>query len=159
VIVAGRRAERLAAARRLGADETYDVRGIPDLISTLKARTEGGRGADKVIEAVGSGSTWETAIAIARKAATVSLFGGCPAGTTVPLDTHRIHYDELTLRGTFHHTPQTIRAALKLICDGSVPAHEFVQGHAPLSELPRILDGYAHGTLHTIKTAILPPHS
>ena len=159
VIVAGRRAERLAAAQRLGADETYYVRETSDLISTLKARTEGGRGADKVIEAVGVGLAWETAIALARKAATVSLFGGCPTGTTVLLDTHRIHYDELTLKGTFHHTPQTVRAALKLICDGLVPAHEFIGGHAPLSELPRILDGYAHGTLSAIKTAILPPQS
>ncbi len=156
VIVAGRRAERLGVAERLGADETFDERGFSDLISTLKARTEGGRGADKVIEAVGVGSAWETAIALARKAGTVSLFGGCPAGTTISLNTHRIHYDEITLKGTFHHTPQTTRAALNLISDGSLPAHEFIQAHAPLSDLPCILNGYAHGTHNAIKTAILP---
>lgn len=159
VIAAGRRTERLDVAHRLGAAETYDVHDYPDLVSTLKARTDGERGADKVIEAVGVGSAWETALALARKAATVSLFGGCPAGTTVPLDTHRIHYDELTLKGTFHHTPQTVRTALELIAGGNIPAHEFIQARAPLSELPRVLHGYAHGTHSAIKTAILPPHA
>ena len=159
VLAAGRRAERLAVAKRLGADEIFEERDTPDLISMLKSRTEGNRGADKVIEAVGVGAAWEAAIALARKAGTVSLFGGCPAGTMISLDTHRIHYDEITLKGTFHHTPQTVRAALKLIVDGSVPAHEFVQEYAPLSDLPNILNGYAHGTRNAIKTAIVPPQS
>ena len=105
------------------------------MLGTIRARTEEAQGADKVIEAVGQPQAWETAIAIARKAATVSLFGGCPTNTSITVATHRIHYDELTLKGTFSHTPDTFRRALALIVDGKIPARKFRQAHAPLAEL------------------------
>ncbi len=158
VLAAGRRRERLALAARLGADEVYDVAEMDDPISVLKARTEGQRGADKVIEAVGTPAAWEMAVTIARKAATVSLFGGCPAETAISLDTHRVHYDELTIKGTFHHTPQTIRKALALIAAGHVPARDFIQQRAPLAELPRILASLLNGN-SAVKIAITPPHA
>ena len=156
VLAVGRRAERLALARRLGAAEVYDLAQTPDIVATLRGRTEGGRGADKVIEAVGRPEAWEQAIAIARKAAIVNLFGGCPAGTSIPLDTHRIHYEELTLKGTFHHSPRTFAAALRLIANGDVPAREFIQQRAPLSALPEILASLANGTNSAVKVAIDP---
>ena len=146
VLVAGRRASRLSLASRLGAQETFDTSENPNLEEVLRSQTEGGRGADIVIEAVGRPEVWETAISLSRKAGVVSLFGGCPAGTKVSVDTHRIHYDELTLKGTFHHTPQTIRKALALISSGEVPASEFIQQRATLTELPHILAGLANGT-------------
>ncbi|HEU5319820.1 MAG TPA: alcohol dehydrogenase, partial [Methylomirabilota bacterium] len=31
------------------------------------------------------------------------------------VDTRRAHYEELTLLGTFHHTPDTIRRAIDLL--------------------------------------------
>jgi L-iditol 2-dehydrogenase len=156
VLAVGRRTTRLELAMRLGADEVFDTQAIDDIVGTLTARTEGGRGADKVIEAVGTPAAWETAIVLARKAGTVSLFGGCAAGSRIALDTHRIHYDELTLKGTFHHTPQTIRTALDLIEAGEIPAAALIQNEAPLSDLPTVLADLAHGRSHAIKTAIVP---
>ena len=156
VIAAGRRPERLKLALELGANEVFDERETPDLISTLKARTEAGRGADKVIEAVGTPEAWQTAIALGRKAATISLFGGCPKDTTITLDTHRLHYDELTLTGAFHHTPRTFRAALNLIRSGDVPARAFISETVPLAELPAVLAALAAGTSRAVKVAIAP---
>jgi L-iditol 2-dehydrogenase len=124
----------------------------------LRGRTEGGRGADKVIEAVGAPRAWEMAIALARKAGTVSLFGGCPTNSAISIDTHRIHYDELTLKGTFHHTPQTFRTALRLLTEGSIPAAPFLQRHAPLQELPGVLAAFAGGRMPAIKVVIEPPN-
>ena len=155
VLAAGHRPERLALAARLGAEEVLDTAEVSDIVTALKARTEGGRGADKVIEAVGTPEAWEMALAVARKAGVVSLFGGCPAGTSIAVDTQRIHYDELTIKGTFHHTPRTVRAALELIATGHVPAREFIQQHAPLSALPRVLTELAAGS-SIVKSAILP---
>jgi L-iditol 2-dehydrogenase len=155
VLAAGRRKERLELAADLGAEEVFDERAIPNLAETLRARTEGGRGADMVIECVGRPEAWELAISLARKAGRVSLFGGCPADTSIRLDTHRIHYDEITLKGTFHHTPRTVRRALQLIACGQVPARDFIQRRASLLELPGILAELAAGS-GPVKTAILP---
>ena len=155
VLAVGRRSSRLKVAKKLGAEETFDEAEIPNLQELLLSKTDGGRGADVVIEAVGKPETWEQAISLARKAGTASLFGGCPAGTSISVDAHRVHYDEITLKGAFHHTPQTIRRALELIASGEVPASEFIQQHAPLSELPQILAGLAVGT-GPIKAALIP---
>jgi L-iditol 2-dehydrogenase len=70
-----------------------------------------GEGADVVIEAAGTAEAWQRAIALVRPGGTVLLFGGLPTGTVLPVDAGRLHYEELTLRGAFHHTPATVRAA------------------------------------------------
>ena len=64
-----------------------------------------GRGADVVIEAAGSEQAWLDAVEIVRPGGTVVLFGGLPGDARPPVDAYRVHYEELTLRGSFHHTP------------------------------------------------------
>jgi L-iditol 2-dehydrogenase len=49
----------------------------------------------------------------------VVLFSGLSAGAEVALDAFRLHYDELTVRGAFHHTPATVRAALAFLASGA----------------------------------------
>jgi L-iditol 2-dehydrogenase len=158
VLAAGRRQDRLELAAHLGAAEVFDERAVPNLADELKSCTEGGRGADMVIECVGRPEAWELAISLARKAGRVSLFGGCPADSSIQLSTHRIHYDEITLKGTFHHTPQTVRRALELIATGQVPAGEFIQRRAPLTDLPVLLAELAAGG-GAVKTAVIPGHA
>lgn len=156
VLAVGRRPGRINLADELGAAEVFDERDLKDIVATLRAHTEEGKGADKVIEAVGHPQAWETAIAIARQAGTVSLFGGCPTNTSITLDTHRIHYDELTLKGTFSHTPDTFRRSLALISEGIIQPRHFIQKYASLSKLPGVLASLANGTEDAIKTCILP---
>jgi threonine dehydrogenase-like Zn-dependent dehydrogenase len=36
----------------------------------------------------------------------------------VPLDTHRLHYSEIAVRGAYHHRPETARRALELLAAG-----------------------------------------
>ncbi len=53
VIAVGKRDSQMRAAERLGAVAAYDVSKIDDPVSLVRQLTEGGRGADAVIEAVG----------------------------------------------------------------------------------------------------------
>ncbi|MCC2670346.1 MAG: Threonine dehydrogenase and related Zn-dependent dehydrogenase [Armatimonadetes bacterium] len=142
VLVAGRREARLRAATALGAAVVLDAAASPT--DWVHAHT-GGRGADRVIEAVGQPEAWETAISLVRKGGTVNLFGGCPAGTSITVDTSRLHYDALTLLGTFHHTPATIREALRLLAAGAIPAGELIQERLGLDGLPARLPELARG--------------
>jgi L-iditol 2-dehydrogenase len=144
VLVIGRRADRLRAAAAKGAAATFDTECGASAVDWVRAETEG-RGADRVIEAVGRPETWSQAIELVRKGGVVNLFGGCPAGTQLSIDTTRLHYDALTLLGTFHHTPATIREALRLLSDGAVPPDVLIQGSATLEELPGRLAELARG--------------
>jgi L-iditol 2-dehydrogenase len=106
-----------------------------------------------VIEAVGKPEVWEAAVRLVRKGGTVNFFGGCPAGTTVSLDTALIHYSNLTLLASFHHTPRTIRRALELIETGVIRADDFVNGECPLSQLPQLFQSMAAGN-RAVKTLV-----
>jgi len=143
VVVAGRGESRLRTARRLGADHVVDVGGDASLVTSMQAGAHSSF--DVVIEAVGKPETWEAAVVLARKGGIVNFFGGCPPGTTVSLDTGRIHYSSLTLVASFHHTPRTIRRALELIESGIIKADDFVDGECPLSELPELFKSMAAG--------------
>jgi L-iditol 2-dehydrogenase len=80
-----------------------------------------GESADVAIDAAGTAKAWGQALGLVRKGGTVVLFGGLPADEQVPFDAYRLHYDELTVRGSFHHTPQTVRAALAFLASGAYP--------------------------------------
>jgi len=151
VNVAGRRAPRLDAARRLGANQVVDIGDGSGLVTKVREATK--THFDAVIEAVGHPAVWEAAAHLVRKGGTVNFFGGCPSGTTITLDTTLIHYSNLTLLASFHHTPRTIRRALEFIEAGVIRAADFVDGECPLTQLPELFQSMAAGN-RVIKTLI-----
>jgi L-iditol 2-dehydrogenase len=151
VTVGGRRAPRLEAARRLGAANVIDIGDGNDLVT--KIREAGKTKFDAVIEAVGRPEVWESAVQLVRKGGTVNFFGGCPAGTTVTLDTTLLHYSNITLLASFHHTPRTIRRALQFIEAGVIRSHDFVDGESSLTNLPALLKSMTSGN-QAVKTLI-----
>lgn len=153
-LVIGKRASRLALAERLGAYAVLDFERTPDLATVIQAFTNG-QGPERVIEAVGRPSAWETAIDLVGKAGTVNLFGGCPSESSAHLNTAKMHYSELTLKASFHHTPRHFRAALDLITSGQFSPTPLITGQRPLSALPQELAELAAGK-DSIKTLITP---
>jgi L-iditol 2-dehydrogenase len=152
VAVADRQAARLEAARRLGASQVIDIGDGGNLVTTVReaAKTH----FDAVIEAVGKPETWEASVHLVRKGGMVNFFGGCPSGTNIMLDTTLIHYSNLTLLASFHHTPRTVRRALEFIEAGIICAKDFVNGECPLTQLPELFKSMAAGNNHAVKTLI-----
>ena len=124
-------------------------------VEEVRNLTDAKRGCDVVIEAVGSPQTWKGAVDMVRSGGTVNFFGGCPSGSHVPLDTSRVHYSEITLKSSFHHTPKYIRRALEIVAGGEISAEDFVINEAPLTDL---LSVFRHMMSHNghLETAILP---
>ncbi len=104
VLLADRHPERRAQAEELGA-----------------AAAEQLQRHDLVFEAVGRPEAWRAAVVAAAPGAVVVLVGGCPVGCAVTLPPGPLHYDELELRGTFHHSPAEVKRALQLLADGEFP--------------------------------------
>ncbi|MGD0940809.1 MAG: zinc-binding dehydrogenase [Terracidiphilus sp.] len=146
---------QVEAARQLGAAHVVQATNIRKAIRDVRALTPKDRGVDIAIEAVGTPEAWEEAVEMVRKGGTVNFFGGCAVGTHVSLDTNRIHYSDITLRATFHHTPAICRMALDLIASGRFQAGAFITGHAHLYELNRVFEKLMKRSSE-IKTAIVP---
>ena len=114
VVIVGKAGWRLDQVRTLGLGTCVDALSFPDIVGHLRGLT-GGRGPDVTVDATGRPEAWEQAIDGVGRGGTVILFGGCAPGTSVRLDTRRTHYEELTLVGAFHHTPDMIRRAVELL--------------------------------------------
>jgi L-iditol 2-dehydrogenase len=152
VVAVGRNAGRLAAARALGAVATMALEPGDDAAEALRT-ADGGLGPEVVLEAVGLPQTCEAALRAVRKGGLVNLFAGCPAESRISLDAQRLHYQEVTVKSTFHHTPRSIREAFRLISQGDVDPAALITAEAPLDELPEILARLAGGG-NGLKTAI-----
>ena len=155
VIALGKRKSQVRAAERMGARAVFDISELGDPVQAVRQLTEGGRGADSVIEAVGSPATWQWAIQMVRRGGTVNLFGGCPRGSQVEFDPAALHYSEITIKSTFHHTPRFIREALETIARGEIRASDLVTGEIPLRDLPQMFQHMKHRN-GELKTAVIP---
>ena len=162
VIAVVKRADQVEAARIFGARKVLHVQ--PDetpeqVVEAARALTPESRGADVVIEAVATPATWEQAVAMVRKGGLVNFFGGPPSGTVVALDTNRLHYGDITLKASFHHTPSTCRTAFELIASGRLHAADYLTGNARLMEVPQVFERMmtrSANSLRDIKTVIFP---
>jgi L-iditol 2-dehydrogenase len=122
VTVAERHPDRRAQASALGATAVAEL-----------ARHE------LVFEAVGRPETWTAAAAAAAPGGVVVLVGGCPRGSDVSFPAGAIHYDELDLRGTFHHSYAEVEEALALLARGDVEWRALAGDTISLDELPAAL--------------------
>jgi L-iditol 2-dehydrogenase len=155
VIAIGKRKSQMKAAERLGATAAFDVDKIENPVELVRQLTDGGRGADSVIEAVGRAITWEWALQMVRKGGTVNLFGGCPTGTEVKIDPAALHYSEITIKSTFHHTPQFMREAMDTIARGEIRSSDFITGEVTLEGLPKVFQDMKNRN-GELKTAVIP---
>ena len=159
VIAVVKRDDQIAAARRFGAGDVVQIAEGVDAIAAVRALTPGQRGADVVVEAVATPMTWQWAVEMVRKGGLVNFFGGPPSGTKVELDTNRLHYNDITLKASFHHTPATCRTAFDLVKSGRFKCAEYITGRAPLSAVPEVFAKMMvrseRGTVD-IKTSIIP---
>ena len=160
VIAVVKRVDQVEAARRFGARQVVQIQDGVDTIEAARALTPDGRGADVVVECVATPATWEWAVDMVRAGGVVNFFGGPPSGTVVSLDTNRLHYGDITLKASFHHTPSTCRTAFALIKGGRFKAADFLTGKASLAELPEVFRAMVtrstRAGVREIKTVVLP---
>ncbi|MBX3113643.1 MAG: alcohol dehydrogenase catalytic domain-containing protein [Fimbriimonadaceae bacterium] len=97
VTLAGRNPQRLAVGEALGARPTH--------------LNEATGQYDMVIECTGNLEIWEQSINFVRRGGKLVLFGGCKAGSQVRFDTHRLHYDDISILSPFHFGTKAVRTA------------------------------------------------
>lgn len=95
---------------------------------------------DVVFEAVGRPEAWRAAVEAAAPGGCVVLVGGCAAGSAAALPTHPVHYDELDVRGAFHHAPTEVDEALRHLAAGVVDWRALAAGPIGLADLAQALE-------------------
>ncbi len=150
VMITGLEDERLKAARSMGADLAFDP---SHAVGYVRDFTKG-MGADFVFECTGQPSIWESSVDYVRKGGTVVLFGGCKSGSTVKFDAARLHYDEITVKGTFHFTPGDVKKAMLLLKEKKIKVKKLISGTYALKDIGEAFQKLMKG--EGIKYAIVP---
>jgi L-iditol 2-dehydrogenase len=131
-VLADPNANRLEVGRALGAARTIEISRGGGQAEAVRVNSDGGKGFWIAVDATGVPGVWSDAIDSVRPGGLVNLFGGCPPGTSIPLDTHLVHYSELTIKGVYHHRPETFRRAIALLADPDFKADLLISGVRPI---------------------------
>ncbi len=152
IYAVARSQHKLDLAKDNGADFLIDVNNLSDEEIKAKIKNLLPYGADVVIEAVGKPEAWQLCLSLVRKGGLINYFGGCTKGTSIQVDTFRLHYDEIKLIGVFHHSPEYIKAALELISSDKISMKNLISEQFNLTDLPKALALHEEGSV--LKTLI-----
>ncbi|MBI4588347.1 MAG: alcohol dehydrogenase catalytic domain-containing protein [Candidatus Rokubacteria bacterium] len=144
VLLVGKSGWRLDRVRGLGVADCLDATQSSSVVGTIREMTAG-RGVDVAVDATGLPEVWEQAVESVARGGTVVFFGGCALATAIRLDTRRVHYEELTLTGAFHHTPELIRRAVEMLDGEAVVPDRLITHRMGLPEVPKALELMARG--------------
>jgi 2-desacetyl-2-hydroxyethyl bacteriochlorophyllide A dehydrogenase len=138
IIVSEPDSERRARAHTMGSDLEFDPLADGGVEAIMEATD--GRGADVVIEAVGSVRTYEQAIQLARRGGRILAYGAAPADARLEVAPFEIYAKELTIVGSYAGTYETWPKAIDLIASGRFDPSQVVDSVRPLSDVMEAIE-------------------
>jgi alcohol dehydrogenase len=147
--------ERLAMARRLGADVVIDHRE-EDAVATIK-RLTGGRGVDVAIEALGRQETFESALRATRPGGTLSSLGVYSGKLVAPYEAFYAGLGDQRIVTTLcPGGKERMRRLMELIAHRRVDLAPLVTHHFGLDQIEDAFDLFSHQRDGVLKIALHP---
>jgi len=132
IYVAGRRTEALHRTENLtGARTLLMDNGFMEKALDIT----GGYGFDIIIDATGSTEAMQRTLKLLSRGGKFMVFSGVERGATLSVDIHALHYGEMTVVGSFHHTPDSVRRALEILRGKHRELESLITHELPLEEI------------------------
>ena len=147
--------ERLAMAKRLGADEVIDFRKVDPVAEAMRL-TEG-RGADVAIEALGTQATFESSLRVLRPGGTLSSLGVYSSDLRIPLDAFTAGLADIRIVTTLcPGGKERMRRLVNVLASGRTELKALVTHRFPLNRIEDAYDLFANQRDGVLKVAITP---
>lgn len=140
IIVADLSADRCRMAMDAGADIAVSD---PDQLRDQVLGATAGRGADVVIESVGSARLYATAQSLIRKGGHIGFFGLTGPDQTLPVDILRTILEENSLKGSVAGMGEDMHDALTLLAHGRFKTDAFTRASFALDDIQTAFDTLA----------------
>ncbi len=135
VYVAGRRDEPLKFVKELSPIE--GTLRMDEKFEEKAMEITGGYGFDVVIDATGSPDVINRLKDVVSKGGKYLIFSGVERGVKVEFDIHRIHYGEISVMGSFHHTPTSVRKGVEVLREKHELLEKLITHELPLRDIER----------------------
>ena len=147
--------ERLAMARKLGADVTLDYRQC-DPVAEIRRLTEG-RGAEVAIEALGTQQTFEHSLRALKPGGTLSSLGVYAGKLALPVDAIAAGLADQTLVTTLcPGGKERMRRLMAIVASGRLDLQPMITHRFRLEDIELAYELFANGRDGVIKVAITP---
>ncbi len=134
VIVFGDNRKRLQIAKDMGADYAIHIEDVADPVEEVMKLTDG-RGADYVLEAVGTVKTYEQAFAMLRRGGTMSSFGIAGEQDTMKIRPFEFVLGEKKITGSCAGVGGDWPDAITLLSSGRIDPRPLFSMKVPLEDL------------------------
>ena len=139
VAIVGKVPMRMEMARAMDADAifAYSHETVADILDFTGASSGG---ADLVVIATSNPVAFELATKVSARSSKISLFAGMPSGQTFLLDANWLHYNQISVSGTFSSTPKILEEATKIAADKTIDLSTIVTHRYSLLEIEKAID-------------------
>jgi threonine dehydrogenase-like Zn-dependent dehydrogenase len=146
---------RMDVARRMGADLVVDFKAT-DPVAEIMRLTDG-RGVDVAIEALGTQSTFESALRVLRPGGTLSSLGVYSTDLTIPLGAFGAGLADLKIVTTLcPGGKERMRRLMEVVASGRVDLKPLVTHRFKLDDIEAAYDLFGHQRDGVLKVAITP---
>jgi L-iditol 2-dehydrogenase len=138
-IMIGKNAERIRKAKSLGADQVVFAHDLERTRDKILQHTNG-LGTNAVIVATSNPASLNLAMAIASKNSKINIFGGMPKETHISLDPNWLHYNQISLIGSFSSTPYMLQEAARLAANKQIDLDKIISHRFSLDRIEEAIE-------------------
>ena len=138
VAIVGRVPLRMERARAMGADAVfaYSHDTAPDVLNFAGAFS----GAGVVVIATSNPVAFELATKVSARNSKINVFAGMPSGETFLLDSNWLHYNQISITGTFSSTPKMLSEATRIASEKTIDLSAIVTHKYSLSQIQEAIE-------------------
>ena len=135
-IVVGKIPSRLKEAKSIGADMVLLNNDAEESIRTIWDYTYE-KGGKLIIVATSNPDAIDLALKVAGKNSLINVFAGISKNKFVNIDPNLLHYNQITLSGSFSSTPNLMKKAVDLVHDQKINLRRLVTHRFSLDEIDK----------------------
>lgn len=147
--VVGKIQSRIQRAKSMGADAAFmfGSETIDDVLSFTD-----GYGANLIMVATGNPETLSFATKVASKNSKINIFSGFSNSHSFSPDPNWLHYNEISITGSFSSTPTMLQKATRLASEGMIDLSKIITHRYSLDDIKQAI--LATEEFHGLRTVI-----
>jgi L-iditol 2-dehydrogenase len=138
VAIVGKVPLRMEKARKMSADAVfaYSRDTAPDVLDFAGSSS----GAGVIVIATSNPVAFELATKVSARNSKINVFAGMPSGQTFLLDANWLHYNQVSVTGTFSSTPKMLREATRIASEKTIDLSTIVTHRYSLPEIEEAIE-------------------